>query len=512
MKKGRNRLCLLLAGVVLMGSLSVLPASAGSTTIRINKDSYQDGLDSTVWHDADGDIEIEQGNIVFPDNSTESTKLITKTDVVKIEQLDTMVSASFDLKFSSLPEGETFAFGMGLSSLEAVTGEEGNIEIDFTNQGGLKAGVSVFETADEATKPAQDQSVGSIGSTLKVEAVLSSQGKLTVKINGTVLCDTEVSVAGEGSVGFLQSGSCGAAVSNLEIDLYQYDRPQNCDIYEDFEDGDFNSSLLGSKMTRSSSCDNCYLAVEEYNGNQVLMFKNVGKGYIATKYQYSNFEMTFDMPYLQRVEEKDEEGNVVTAMLTFFGVSFGGDVGGSDDNVDFTGASDLLLFSGYDSQGWNNKRQGVKLTKHLYREADCTKTPTFRISVVDGTVTAQIKYSDEADSAYETMISYTMDSTPTGYIAIWAPSEIASSFAIDNISIKNLDRDPNLTEVGKTSSKWTIPADYEYTPTEKVYRYTEEEKDESRWYLPILFVAGACVIAIGATAGVTCVVKKRKGR
>lgn len=512
MKKGKNRLCLLLAAVLLAGSFSVLPAKAGSSTIRINKNSYQEELDSTVWHDADGDIRTEQGTIVFPDSSTASTKLITKTDVVRIEQLDTMMKVNFDLKFSKLPEGETFAFGMGLSSLEATLGEEGNLEIGFTNQGGLKVRVSAYETADEPTVLMEEMSIGNVGSTVKVEAVLGSSGKLTLKINGSVVCDTEIPVSGEGSVGFLQSGSCGAVVSDLEIDLYKYDRPQNCDISEDFEDGDFNSNLFGSKMTRASSYENCYLAVEEYNGNQVLMFKNVGKGYIATKYQYSNFELTFDMPYLQREEETDAEGNVVTAKLTFFGVSFGSDVGGKDENVDFTGAADLLLFSGYDTMGWNSKRQGVKLTKHLYREPECTKIPTFRISVIDGVVTAQIKYTDEPDSAYETMISYTTDSTPTGYIALWAPSEIASTFALDNISIKNLDKDPKLTEVEKVSSKWTIPADYAYKPTEKVYRETEEQEEESKWYLPIILVAGVCVAAIGVTTGVTCVVKRRKGR
>lgn len=517
MKKRKNRLCLLLAVLLAAGSITVLPVSAGSSTIKMDGESCKEELDSSVWHDADGDLLTENSAVIFPDDSTESTKLISTSDVVRASQIDTMLNAKFTLNFTSLPEGESFVFGMGLSSLEACIGEEGNLEIAFTNNGGLKVQAVAYETSDTPTALMEAALCGGIGDAVSAEVVLTTSGLMTLKVNGNTICQADVPVTGEGSVGFLQTGSCGAKLTDMDIRLYQYDRPENCDVFEDFEAGDFNLNLFSSRMKMSSKYSPSSLAVEEYNGNHVLMFKNVAKGYLITKYQYSNFELTFDMPYLQTADEKNEAGEIITPRFSSFGVSFGSDVGGNDtyaevDNIDFVDATELLLFMGDGVIGWNTNHPVNYAKNHDYDSEDCDQTPTFRISVIDGVVTVQVKWTEEPDSAYETMMSYTLDATPTGYIALWAPSEMVTSFAIDNLRIRNMDKDPNLIEVDKKSSKWVIPEDYQYQPMEKEYREITEKESKDRWYLPIVIVAGGCILAIGVTVGVTVAKKKKNGR
>ncbi len=400
---------------------------------------------------------------------------------------------------------------MGLSSLECGVEDEGNLILSFVNQGGLKAKLSAYEVASEETVLLDTVSCGNISSTVKVEAAITADGKLNLSLNGKTVYRQEIPVTGEGNVGFLQTGSCGAKLSNTEITMFRYDRPKNSDISEDFEKGEFNRNLFASKITRGSGYSPCVLSVEEYEGNQVLLFQNVSKGYIVTKQQYSNFELTFDLPYIQREDELDKEGNVVTPSSESFGISFGGDVGGNDDNIDFTGAADLLLFMGSGVMGWNTKHPMTSAKTHLYGDAECEKTPTIKVSVIDTVVTVSVKWAEEDDSAYEKMLSYKLSTTPTGYIGIWAPSERPSSFAVDNIQIKNMDKDPKLVEVEYQGSKIEAPADYDYQPMEQKYKDNAETSEQGMWYLPLAIVAGVCAVAVGVTAGVTAV-KRRKGK
>lgn len=516
MKNNKKTWYLLLVALLVVGSIPTLPVYAGSSKVKIDKMTYEKGLDESIWHDADGDIVIEKNAIVFSNESTDATKLITKVDITRNEQLDTMLNARFTMKFSKLPEGETFVFGVGLSSLESNIGEEGNLEIAFSNNGKLKVGVSAYETVDTPTVLLDEKSCGSVGSAVKTEITLTTSGIFTLKINGATYCKAEIPVSGDGSVGFLQTGACGGRMTDLEINMFNYDRPENSDIFEDFESGDFNVNLFGSKITNQSTYSPCRIAVEEYNGNQVLMFKNVDKGYFATKQQYSNFELKFDMPYLQTDTIVDEKGEIVIPRFNAFGVSYGGDVGGNDSKVDFTGgtAVDLLLFMGSGCMGWLTKHPMTQANIHRFGDVGCEKLPSFKITVIDGIVTVQVKWIGEPDSSYETLLTYTIDKTPTGYIAIWAPSEAASSFAIDNISLKNMDKDAKLVSVEKISSKWIIPEDYDYQPMEKVYREIKQKETStsSKWYLPIVVTVCSCSIVIGLTIGIVEIGKrKRKG-
>ena len=80
MKKRTQQLIMLLLSVVLAGSnFFTLPVEAGSSAIVVDEASYQTKLSSALWNNPDSDVVVENGTLIFPNESTDLTRLITKT-------------------------------------------------------------------------------------------------------------------------------------------------------------------------------------------------------------------------------------------------------------------------------------------------------------------------------------------------------------------------------------------------------------------------------------------------
>ena len=101
-----------------------------------------------------------------------------------------------------------------------------------------------------------------------------------------------------------------------------YDRPENTNYKETFEEGIYNKNLFTTAYYGSVRTPSC-LAVEEYKGSNVLMFRNTGRCYFGTKQKFSNFELTFDIPFFSRETVKDKEGNVILAPCDTACISIG---------------------------------------------------------------------------------------------------------------------------------------------------------------------------------------------
>lgn len=510
MRNIKRWFALALAVAVTSGSIAMLPVHAGTITTTIGDESYKKELDNTVWNNPDGDIQIKDDKILFPADSTDATRIISKSSVVRTEQLEELFDAEFTMEIASLPKDEEFVFAMGLSSIESMPKDQGNLEVAFSNSNGLAVQVVEYADADAPKVLIKKTNCGSL-SKAKVRIEYSNTGKLTLLVNGKTIGTCKTEMNGEGSVGFLQTGKCKLELSDLKIYMYKYDRPENSNIFEDFESGDFNLSLMSAKTTYSTEYNPSTMKIEDYKGSKVLMFRNVGTGYLVTKQQYSNFELTFDLPYIQAEEEKDEDGNTVTPICDSFGVSFGGGTGGDDPVVNFSEATDLLLYMSNSVMGYLTNTHGKEEPTHKYREPG-KEVPVIRVLVKDGEVLTAVKWKSEPDSAYETLLSYKSYSTRTGYVAIWAPSGRSSSFAIDNVRLTNLDKDANIVEVDRTTSKVETPADYNYEPQKQVYRETESKKEGiPTEYLALAALGGVCVLAIIITACVTAGKRRKRG-
>ena len=494
--------------VLLAGGISVLPAQAGASNIVVDSSSFETTLDNSLWNSADNDVLVENSVLVFPKESTDTTSLIAKTNAKNSEYSDELVSAEATMNLKGIPNEETFVFALGLASLEAEMEEPGNVEIHFTNNEGVKASVVVYDLEGEKMVMVEPVSCGA-GESVKVKATISSERVLNVSINGKPICNAELPVSGEGRVGFLQTGSCEVKVMDVRIVTHEYDRPENCDIYEDFENAAINKNLLTSKVVIASSG---YVEqgafIDEIDGNRAFRFKNSGVTYLGTLYQYSNFELTFDMVYLQRTAVKDEEGNVISPANANFAISFG------DEAADYKGygyntSTDLLIFEkGSGVRSLNTGVSGSAKDKgYPICASDCNKKFSVRVSMIDSVVTVGVKWIEETE--FTEILRYQVsERTPLGYVHLWTTSAPAN-FAIDNLSIVNKDEDANLIEVEYESAQLQKPEDFDYEPLQ--YMYEEKVSKGEKEFNPYLFIPIVGILCVVVFATTFVITKRRRG-
>lgn len=494
-----------LALLVAISAIPSIPVEAGYSEIVIDAETSMKSLDEAIWNNVDADVTASEGVIVIPNESSEDTRIISRDMAVISEQMDQLFEAEFTIGFTNLPQGEKFVFAMGLPSIAATLGQQGNIEVAFLDDNGKKVAISAYAEGEKEEKILEATSIS--GNVVKVKVALSTSKEMTLSVNGKQLYKGAIPVSGEGSIGFLQTGSCGAKIQDYKFITYKYETPENTDFVEDFETGYFNSNLLLSKLLGDTQYPDCTMGIEDYNGSKVLMFRNVGFGYIATKYAYSNFELTFDVPYIQKENVYNEAGEIIIPNSREMGITFGTD-GFDHHNMDGYAMAPEMIGIG-SALGGYTFRDRVSHKTGLSSEYE-TKPFSVRLSVIDMHLTCDIKPEDHDE--YINFIDRKLEHTPNGNIIIWAPSGASATFALDNIKVVNKDKDANLIDVEYKSSKIDVPEDFVYEPLEMVYNPNATDVAQNNsfaTYLPVIITVGCCVI-VWATAFV--IRGKKKGK
>ena len=509
-----KKLVALLCATGVISGLCTMTTFAGKNDVAIGASSFSGEINTSMWNSPERDVTVQNDVLVFPEDSTEETRLITTSGAQENERIDELLRASVTMKFTSLPQNEKFSFAFGLQGIEAYQGEDGNVEIAFSNQNHLMVEVTAYVDGSPVTV-VEEVRCGTINSNINVEVIVASGGLLTLKVSGKTLCkEIKLPVSGEGNIGFVQTGNCGVQVSDVDILIHKYDAPQNCNIEENFDTGAMNTAVFSSKTIWGSRWYPQSLSVQEYNGNQVLRFERCGLAYIGTKYQYSNFEMTFDVPFMQRADVWDENGELLEPSNVNFIISFGG------DNVD------------YQDYGYEQAAQAIVFHENSYisnypvEELKCDvnhmifdkKYPSdkgfsVKLSVIDGAVGVGLKWLDEKE--YSTVFSYTLESgTPTGYIHLWT-NELGN-MAVDNIKIINKDKQAELVDVEYSRDSFEKINDFVYEDTTLVFRPELDKKSENKsfnWYNLILYsaITGGGILAGGFLYGRLIKRKKQMG-
>jgi len=497
MKRINKCISFFLMTIIVTGSINILSVTAGASHIVVDNSSFEKELDSTLWNNMEGDVQIQNKALVFPKESTDATKLITRVDARISEAFDSLVDVTTTMTFTQLPDEKKFILALGLASVEAEMGEPGNVEIAFVNEGGLKVSVKAYDLDGNAVALADNVNCGSVNGNTKVDAGISTKGLLTVKVRGKEVCQAQLPCSGEGRVGFLQTGSCGVTITDLYIASYKYDTPENCNVFEDFEKEAINTNTLTARITEASpTYAPTRLTIQKIDGNRALLFENSSTTYIGTQYKYSNFEMTFDVVYLQRINKEDEEGNVVIPKSDTFAVSFGDEAADYATNTwGYDSSSEVIAFVR------DSSIQSIKTEQVAYADAkgyaffhkDCDKKFSVKVSVIDSVVTVGMKWLEE--EKFTEIIKYNLaGKTPLGYVHIWTMGT-NDNLAIDNLSIINKDANPKLLDVDYKSALIEKPADFNYQPMEAEYLKVKEKK-EFNPFLIIPIVAGVCVVAV----------------
>ena len=498
MKRGKRVAGLALVAMLMM--VSLFPATdveAGVNQSILGADS----LTTSAWNNPEGDVLTENEMLTFPAESTEYTRFIAKNAISASEDFTELVNAVATVNFKKLPFGKTFSMAFGLPGIESLSGEAGSVEVVFSNQGGIKLSVVAYDESGNAVTVAAPTACGmSLNKRATVAVSISNNKEIKVSVNGSRKVSATLPVSGEGRVGFLQTGECAVEVSQINITSYQYDRPENTNVSEDFETGAMDVSKLTAKLIADMGIYPGGQRVEDYNGNQVLMFRNTQNAYVSSAYQYSNFELTFDIPFIQGTRKFDEEGRMTESNTQKIVVALGSEQSTFSTWSGWKTAAEAVSFDYYYVQSENYKDASL-LWVDESPFAEGGKPFSIKVKAVDGVLTVGWKLLNA--TSYKEVLSYNLTGgMPAGYISIWAEGQ--AFFAIDNIKITNLDENPSLVEVAYKSGKMEKPEDAVYTPMERVYASEKEEtKAVSYWFLlPMgVAVAGGIVLTILVVSG-----------
>lgn len=502
--KAIKKLALLL--IALLVITPVVPAQAG--TIEKGSSLLVDGqLNSTDWFDAEDSTYVEDGKLILPADSYGNTRIISKIIAQEDSAYQTMFTLTAKIQLSQLPENEKFIFAMGLDSIEAFSGETGNIEIEITNNGQLQLGVVYYDEEGVEKTVAAPKNIGvNQGNEFTLSVTVTTDRQINISVNNAALVELTEMEDLQGRIGFLQTGNCSAAIIACDVGFTQYERPENPNISEDFETDIFNDNWFTTNFISSVRYP-ASVAVEELDGNSVLMYYNAKLTYFGTKYAYSNFELTFDVPYYLRNMIKDENGNMVAAPTMEFLVSFG------DDAVDFNGfgyatSTEAIRFTKDAVHGLNHSPEKFRAEYASRGYFDPTTNEGFSVLVrlIDGHLEVGIKALDA--EKYDILAQADYEDFRAGYVKIWSVND--ANFAIDNFKLTNLDDKANLIDTGFESAT-IIQDDFAYQPSEQVFRPVDQtETEEPINWMPVIITGGICAVAVVISIVIALCLKKRR--
>ncbi|MDD6478816.1 MAG: hypothetical protein PUF48_03250 [Oscillospiraceae bacterium] len=511
--KTYKKIISLLVCVVLLFSFSVT-AYAGSIVDTLDKSSFDPVLSPQKWHNVNQDVTAKDGKIIFPKESNANTKLVWKTPTAKSSYYKKLIEGDLTIKFTKLPANETFILGFAMKGIEPKVGGLGNIEVQFKNKGGIY--VSVVSYASGEVTLAAPKKVGSVNSNLKISFLANTNDTFTLSVNGVSICkNLNLKSSAEGRVGFMQTGNCGAEISDLNFTSYAYDAPENVNIFEDFNDGEFNANLFTTSMPLYSQFP-AFADIREYNGHKGLFWKNARCVYFSTNYCYSNFELSYDVVFQQNYDILSEDGRLIAKATPQYFVRLGCDAN-QMTYVNWStsayakqvvlGNGNQFVVSGGDKHYGSFTKPGF----NFFDEKTSEKGYTFKIKMVDGVLTGYAKWLSEKDFGDPIfVIDEKENPTPYGFVQIIGADN--TTMMLDNIRVTNLDNDPNLIDVEFKTNKQELPKDFNYVPLEDVYMPETDAIEEAgfNFYIITVVVALVSVIAVVVTLLTTSIIRKKR--
>lgn len=524
-------------------------AYAGMSDVTVADDNtFQGEIKKSFWYYTDG-VKGESNSIVFDGDSDDSSRILSRTkseDVGKYGK-EIAVEAEITLNISQLAENETFMVGFGNRSAAARLGGANSTTVYFVNSGGaLRCGV--FKTDGDELRtdiaPSKDFSGNAFGKNIALQVQIASAGGVQVKANGTLICnDQNAGAYFVGYFGFGQSAGSQTKISHCSVKSSSYDTPETpVASTADFSKDEFNINEWHTVMSPG------YFAPSTMNvSGGMLNFVNTGQSSICSKHVYSNFEFTFDMPYLLAETEYGEEGNIIKPHSYWWGISFGcpsyeGWAGNMVTNAHAIGfqpntgydatAENILTNVSYEQYGSYVDSTQISGKYNLWDPANEGKVFNFKLSVIDGKMILSVKYSTE--ETWSKIIEKEIGYTPLGYVGILAIGHSAAegvnlaasgmeknitvaNFSLDNLRIENKDQDARIIEVPFKSNRLNIPEDFAYEDSWNDGDMLSEKLNDGEIAAPkgkewiwVVVIGAAGVAVLGVAAALIVISAKRR--
>jgi hypothetical protein len=461
---------------------------------QISTTDYQlgDGLVNIVKDPEDA----ERNVVAFTQSSTSDSVLFLRSWPTVTELKEGIPSVEMDLEFTlqeiveetAYKGSVAFGYAFGVQRLADGVGSKNSAFL------WIKANVNenVDVLGDEYVYGLTVYNDAGVGTDLIGATVISSTNNISVQIEQYRDETLHLSINGEQSsfenikIGYSGFGTLGYINAQNYVRAYvrQYDvvnnfseNPENPVIFMDFESKDINFDLMYAKGNLASE-------------DGVLKFENAGKSaHLITKHKFSNFEMTFDVPYVKRLPTFNEQGVMQSSASVGFVILHGLDVS------DPVRMGDYDLFSMYAGTMWTQivadgftsmgqpqytrynigtaDKMYTKSTNstifplhNLWNEAYEGRVFNVRLTMKDGLYRLEVKWEDE--NRYQVILEHDYGYTQSGYImlsAAWTANGTSANQWVDNLQITNLDDNPNIVQVGYSEQPFKNHGAYEWVDT-----------------------------------------------
>lgn len=445
-------------------------ADAGSSRVYVvSEASITKNTISTGSFFISGDVTANNGKAVFG-KTAEVSSLFAKAKIRNLKEygVSELFSMNLKLNISEIAANGRYSVCFGLKNIREYVGSANSFDVEFTYNDGMYVGVNYYDANGNQSSIYKKQKFGalSLNKDISLSVTVTTDNKLTVRINGDAYVSNRSVSDASGYVAFYSEGANKVTLSDAEVISYKYDAPATIDYVETFDNG-YNANVFSSQ-SKASPMSPSSLSVEDGK----LVFKNTAEAYFTTKYQYSNFELTFDISNLYSEAEFNELGEPTKLISNWFGIAFG------VDSVDLSAAATVPLTSWLHFEGvpidqdhsktwdypryvmWENGTARDVQSMYgangksfsLWNKHDVQgRTINVKLTMTDGLV--ELYYRIDGDYDWGTpYYSYNLGAVRTGYVRIFTWGDTAlhekglayqavANFTIDNFSIKNTDNE-----------------------------------------------------------------------
>ena len=487
MKKHRHLFPVALTAVVLFGlayssvmlSHPSVQVSAGATkSYVVSESSVVDGHINSGDLQVSGDVSAKNNTLIFgPEKSTSKVLGKTKIQNHKAAGLADLFHGSMTVQLNSLVDKGTFSICFGMPSISSDISGKGALEVRLEKKVSTVF-LSVIEHYGEDIEMSflTDQEMTSLknGEATSFAFDATTEGEFTLTVGGSVLLNkTQLNEGAEGYFGLISQGENQIQVSAMSLYGYTYNVPTNVDYVEQFDhNGTYNGNFLVTQA-KTGALSPSYLAVDK--DSETLRFSNTGEASLTTRFNYSNFELSFDVPFLSRVAKQDENGNFTQLISNWFAIAWG-----LNDFEATPGATESLcpwiLFEGLPVDTsvahWDHSVHYTNPRLILYQKTTPLKiwpmdnidgtnfnvwNPSLgdagfsiKLTMVDGTIDLYGKFDSSTD--YFHLFTYDLGESTIGYLRLftWSDGGVSdagmkytslANFSIDNFSVKNKDNE-----------------------------------------------------------------------
>lgn len=455
---------------------NTIVADAGSSKVYVVSEASvtKTGISTSSFF-ITGDVTAKNGKAVFGSNA-EFSSLFAKAKIRNLKEYGVtgLFSMKLTLNLQNIEANGKYSVCFGLKNVKDYIGAANSFDVEFTYDDGIYVGVNYYDADGNQSEVYKKRKFGalSLNNDITLEISATTDNKLTVTIDGDAYVSNRSVSDLSGYVSFCSEGQNDVVLSDAEVVSYKYDAPETIDYTETFDNG-YNANVFSSQ-SKASPMNPSSLSVE----NGKLVFKNTAGAYFSTRYQYSNFELTFDISDLYNEAEFNENGEPTKLISNWFGIAFG--VDSIDLSADATvPQTSWLQFEGVPiystppngedhTKAWSNPRyvtwengtardvqpmygaNGKSFS--LWNKNDVKgNTVNVKFTMTDGLI--ELYYRLDGDYDWGTpYYSYDLGTVRTGYVRIFTwgettlnPKGLAyqsvANFTIDNFSIKNTDND-----------------------------------------------------------------------